>query len=112
MYGAFYVPEALNHPLLSETHNFDDSKVLSSAVRSSLMQSLCTAEADLHQSCGWATRVISARDIGAGMLMPCAVYNLNAQAMDATIQLIHELLARINIVTAIYIDTIGRQPNN
>ena len=41
------------------------------------------------------------------MLTAGAAYNLNSQAMDATIQLIHEVLARVKNVNAIYIDTIG-----
>lgn len=41
------------------------------------------------------------------MLSP-AVYNLNAQAMDATIDLIKEVLARGVNVKEIYIDTIGK----
>ena len=53
---------------------------------------------------------MSARDISAGMLKPAGgTYNLNAQAMDATIELIKEVFARGVNVQEIYIDTIGRE---
>ena len=50
---------------------------------------------------------MSARDISAGMLKPVGNYNLNAQAMDATIDLIQEVFAKGVNVREIYIDTIG-----
>lgn len=107
VYALFYLPVELHHSLLAETHHFDDSKVLTPEVRSNLMRKLCTPDSDLHKSGGWATRLLSARDISAHMLSP-NVYNLNAQAMDATISLIKEVLAKGVNVTEIYIDTIGK----
>ena len=101
------MPLTKHRTLLAETHHFDDSKVLTPTVRSSLMQTLCTPGTDLHQECGWATRVMSARDISAGMLKSRGTYNLNAQAMDATIELIKDLFAKGINVKEIYIDTIG-----
>ena len=50
---------------------------------------------------------MSARDISAGMLKPAGTYNLNAQAMDATIELIKEVFDKGINVKEIYIDTIG-----
>ena len=51
---------------------------------------------------------MSAEDISAGMLRPNkGMYNLNAQAMDATIELIQGVLQRGVNVKEIYIDTIG-----
>ena len=50
---------------------------------------------------------MSARDISAGMLKPAGTYNLNAQAMDATIELIKDVFAKGVNVKEIYIDTIG-----
>ena len=50
---------------------------------------------------------MSARDISAGMLKPAGTYNLNAQAMDATIELIKEVFAKRVNVKEMYIDTIG-----
>jgi ribonuclease H2 subunit A len=108
VYAAFYLPLPQERTLLAETHHFDDSKVLTPAVRSSLMQTLCTPSSDLHKTCGWATSLLSARDISANMLKPTGAYNLNAQAMDATIALIQGVLDRRANVKEIYIDTIGR----
>jgi len=107
VYGLLYLPLAAHRSLLAETHHFDDSKVLTPAVRSSLMQTLCTPGTELYRDCGWATRVMSARDISAGMLRAAGTYNLNAQAMDATIELIKEIFAKGVNVKEIYIDTIG-----
>ena len=107
VYGLFYLPLIAHHSLLAGKHHVDDSKVLTPTVRSSLMQSLCTPDTDLFQHCGWATRVMSARDISAGMLQPFGTYNLNAQAMDVTIDLIKDVFAKGVNVKEIYIDTIG-----
>ncbi|KAI9894866.1 MAG: hypothetical protein M1814_000086 [Vezdaea aestivalis] len=107
VYGVFYIPASLEATLLSQTHHFDDSKVLTGAVRSQLMATLCRAETDLHSQCGWATTVISARDISSGMLKTGIAYNLNAQAMDTTIELIKGVLDRGVNVREVYIDTIG-----
>ncbi|KAI1428485.1 ribonuclease H2 subunit A [Xylaria sp. FL1777] len=109
VYGVFYLPIPDSEPLLKATHHFDDSKVLTPAVRSSLMEALCTADTDLHAACGWAVSSLSARDIGANMMRPGgATYNLNAQAMDATAALIQGVMARGVNVREIYVDTIGQ----
>ncbi|KKY28715.1 putative ribonuclease hi large subunit [Diplodia seriata] len=108
VYALLYLPLSDHRSLLAETHHFDDSKVLTPAVRSALMEKLCTADTDLHRSCGWATKVMSARDISAGMLKAGGTYNLNAQAMDATIELIKRVFAQGVNVKEIYIDTIGQ----
>ncbi|KAI0402138.1 ribonuclease H2 subunit A [Xylaria palmicola] len=109
VYGVFYLPAALSEPLLKTAHRFDDSKVLNPAVRSALMEALCTPGTDLHAACGWAVSSLSARDIGANMMRPAgAMYNLNAQAMDATADLIRGVLARGVNVREIYVDTIGQ----
>ncbi|KAI1435619.1 ribonuclease H2 subunit A [Xylaria sp. CBS 124048] len=108
VYGVFYLPLTSSEPLLKATHHFDDSKVLTPATRTSLMQTLCTPNTDLHDTCGWAISSLSARDIGANMLRPAgAAYNLNAQAMDATVDLIRGVVARGVNVREIYVDTIG-----
>jgi ribonuclease H2 subunit A len=108
VYGLYYLPLSMHRSLLADTHHFDDSKVLSPAVRSSLMQKICTPSTDLYQSSGWATRVMSAKDISSAQLRPTATYNLNAQAMDATIDLIHAVFALGVNLKEIYIDTIGQ----
>ena len=107
VYGLFYLPIDLSDPLLRKTHHFDDSKVLTPTVRSNLMEKLCTPDTDLYKQCGWAVEVMSARDIGANMMKPAGTYNLNAQAMDATIALIQGVYKKGVNVKEIYIDTIG-----
>ncbi|KAG8526362.1 uncharacterized protein KY384_000355 [Bacidia gigantensis] len=109
VYGVLYLPLPQHESILKTKYHFMDSKVLTPATRSSLMESLCTKDNDLYSNCGWATRVISARDISSGMLQPAGrgTYNLNAQAMDATIDLIKETFARGVNIQEIYIDTIG-----
>ncbi|KAJ6001792.1 hypothetical protein N7499_002344 [Penicillium canescens] len=109
VYGAFYLPLELHHSLLTEQHSFDDSKVLTPAVRANLMQLLNTPGDSLFESCGYAIKVLSARDISSGMMRsPTAVYNLNAQAMDATVEIIRGVVQDRGVdVREVYIDTIG-----
>ncbi|KAJ5562304.1 Ribonuclease H2 subunit A [Penicillium sp. DV-2018c] len=109
VYGAFYLPLDLHHSLLTEQHSFDDSKVLTPAVRANLMQLLNTPGDSLFESCGYAVKVLSARDISSGMMRsPTAVYNLNAQAMDATVEIIRGVVEDRGVdVREVYIDTIG-----
>ena len=107
VYGAFYLPTDLHHSLLATKHHFDDSKVLTPAVRANLMKTTCTRGTDLYESCGWAIKSLSARDIGAGMMKNGGSYNLNAQAMDATIEIVRGVIEQGVNVREIYIDTIG-----
>jgi len=107
VYSVFYLPLSRETSLLAETHHFDDSKVLTPETRSRLMRQLCTRETDLFSTCGWAARMLSARSISAGMLQPLGAYNLNAQAMDATVDLIKGVLDLGVNVTDVFIDTIG-----
>jgi ribonuclease H2 subunit A len=108
VYAAFYLPLHLHRSLLAEKHHFDDSKALTPEVRSALMEKLCNSKTDLFESCGWSTRLLSARDISSGMLRNVGLYNLNAQAMDATVDLIKGVIASGVNIKEIYIDTIGR----
>ena len=110
VYGVFFLPLALSDPLLRSTHHFDDSKVLTPAVRSSLMKTLCTPGSDLYDACGWAVSALSARDISAGMLRPLSsgTYNLNAQALDATVSLIKGVLDRGVRIAEVFVDTVGQ----
>nr|OQO17600.1 hypothetical protein B0A51_16689 [Rachicladosporium sp. CCFEE 5018] len=107
VYGLYYLSTTLQHSLLAETHHFDDSKVLTPAVRADLFQKICTPGTDLYEQSGWAVRVMSARDIGAAMLSANGGGNLNTQAMDATIQLIRDVLEKGVMVKEVFIDTIG-----
>ncbi|KAL3478010.1 ribonuclease HI large subunit [Aspergillus californicus] len=112
VYSAFYLPSKLHHTLLSKEYSFDDSKVLTASVRANLMRILCTKDTPLHDSCGWAVKLLSPRDISSGMMRPAGgaagVYNLNAQAMDATIELIRGVVEERKMnVREVYIDTVG-----
>ncbi|EAW23013.1 ribonuclease H2 catalytic subunit RNH201 [Aspergillus fischeri NRRL 181] len=109
VYSAFYIPHTLHHSLLARDYSFNDSKVLTPGVRANLMRLLCTAGNPLHASCGWATKVLSARDISAGMMRPASgAYNLNAQAMDATVEIIRGIVEERRVdIREVYIDTIG-----
>lgn len=109
VYSAFYLPIDLHHSLLAQDHSFDDSKVLTPGVRANLMKLLNTPSHALFESCGYAIKVLSARDISCGMMRPgTAVYNLNAQAMDATVEIIRGVVEDRGVdVREVYIDTIG-----
>jgi ribonuclease H2 subunit A len=109
VYCAFYLPKDQEASLLTRDHKFNDSKVLTPGVRSNLMRFICTPGHPLHDTCGWAVKVLSARDIGSGMMRPgMGAYNLNAQAMDATIEIIRGVVEERRVdVREVYIDTIG-----
>ena len=107
VYGLYYLPIPIHRSLLADTHHFDDSKVLTPVVRSQLMEKICSNKTDLFEHCGWATRIMSAKDVSAAMLRPNGIYNLNAQAMDVTIQLIQDVLHLGINIREVYIDTIG-----
>lgn len=108
VYGIFYLPLELHHSLLSNTHHFNDSKQLTPLVRARLMRTLCTPSSDLYSSCGWAIKSLSARDISSGMFHAGGSYNLNSQAMDATIEVIRGVIEQGVNVVEVYVDTIGQ----
>lgn len=109
VYSAFYLPSHLHRSLLTHEYSFNDSKTLTPGVRSNLMRLLCTPGNSLFKSCGWAVKVLSARDISSGMMRPgTGIYNLNAQAMDATIEIIRGIVEDRKVdVREVYIDTVG-----
>lgn len=108
IYGIAYLPIELQHSLLAETHRFNDSKVLTPLVRANLMRKLCTEGSDLCDNVGWAIKSLSAQDISAGMMRYGGSYNLNAQAMDATIEIIRDVISRGVNIQEIFVDTIGQ----
>ena len=108
VYGLAYLPVSQESILRTKEHHFDDSKALTPAARLKLLEKLCKVDSNLYKNCGWATRVMSARDIAAGMLKPGVPYNLNQQSMDATIQLIKEVFDSGVNIKEIYVDTIGK----
>lgn len=72
------------------------------------MSRLCDPTTDLYASCGWAIKSLSARDISSGMLRAGGSYNLNAQAVDATVEIIRGILEMGVNVTEVFVDTIGQ----
>lgn len=119
VYGAYYLPIELHRSLLADEHGFDDSKVLKPDFRAELMERICTSPTatpaegaipdpkDLFSNSGYAISLLSASSISSSMLSP-SPYNLNAQAIDATISLINGVISRGVNVREIYIDTIGQ----
>lgn len=86
---------------------FADSKVLSGEMRESIMQEMCNNQ-EMIENIGWATTIMTARDISEGMLRAeNASYNLNAQAHDATIALIQRVIDSGYEVAEAYVDTVG-----
>jgi hypothetical protein len=100
VYAVAYSPLAGANELL-KSHSFDDSKKLTAAFRSQLMEKICQKDHALQKGVGWAVRVMSPQDISSGMMRAAGsgVYNLNAQAHDTTIDLIREVMEikKINI---------------
>ena len=108
IYGVFYLPTLLHPELLTTApYVFNDSKVLTPSFRAELLYNLCDSKSKLGQSCGWAVKSLSARDISSGMLRRRGTYNLNQQAMDATIELVKGVLERGVNVREIYVDALG-----
>ncbi|KIW99451.1 ribonuclease HII [Rhinocladiella mackenziei CBS 650.93] len=108
IYGVYYLPIEIQQSLLATTYRFDDSKVLTPAMRTNLMKAVCTSDTDLFKSSGWAIKSLSAQDISAAMLKNGGSYNLNAQAMDASVELIRGVIDKGVNVREIYVDTIGK----
>lgn len=74
-----------------------------------MIRTLVTPGSALHSKLGWSTFSISPAAISAGMLRSTSsgVYNLNAQALDATVALIAGVIAAGVPVAEIYVDTVG-----
>lgn len=103
VYGIAFAPLTYLEEL--KTHGYNDSKVLKADVRLSLFkEALKSPRCD---NIGWATTVMTAADIGEGMLNPDAPYNLNDQAHDTTIALIKKVLDSGIKVAELYVDTVG-----
>ncbi|TBU26228.1 ribonuclease H2 subunit A [Dichomitus squalens] len=101
VYGVAYCPIAYKEQL--EQLGFTDSKTLTAQVRSSLLETLGSDPVNL----GWSVRVLSPKDISAGMLKRPPT-NLNQQSQNATVLLIREVLARGVQLSEVYVDALGR----
>ncbi|KAH9945191.1 ribonuclease H2 subunit A [Epithele typhae] len=101
VYGVAYCPVAYKDDL--EQLGFADSKTLTAQVRESLLGTLASDPSNL----GWSVRVLSPKDISAGMLRRPPT-NLNVQARQATVLLIREVLARGMQLSEVYVDALGK----
>ena len=81
---------------------FNDSKQLTEAKRESLWQEMQGLD-----FIGWKIRSLEAPEISEGMLRRHQKYNLNAMAHDATIAMIHWVLAQGVNLRYLYVDTVG-----
>lgn len=99
-------------------NDFDDSKKLTDLKRTELFYAMCAEPGDAHvreaekllqPNIGYAVTNLTARDISSEMLNSAAFNNLNNQAHDTTIDLIHKILELLKgfKVTEVYIDTVG-----
>ncbi|KAL9933665.1 hypothetical protein V8E36_007323 [Tilletia maclaganii] len=101
VYGVAYAPISYASEL--KEIGFADSKALTPERRDALLRGLI----ENPDHIGWAVRVISPQDISAGMLRRHP-YNLNSQALDATVELIQNVLDSGVDLTEIYVDTLGK----
>ena len=129
VYCAAYVPVTFSESLRSTgsadlKYGFDDSKKLTDVKRDELFgyiwreslkqdeNNVVTDDAvkQLKENTGYVLTGISARDICSGMTRypPSEVYNLNQQAHDTTMQMIHIISEELNLnVDHVFIDTVG-----
>lgn len=104
VYAIAYCREDYREELAQQ--GFDDSKVLTHAVRSNLLERMCEEESAAN--IGWGVHSLSAQDISSGMLRPKGLgYNLNSQAHDTTMNLIQQVLDSGVTLSHVYVDTVG-----
>ncbi|RKP14377.1 ribonuclease H-like domain-containing protein [Piptocephalis cylindrospora] len=104
VYGVCYCPKGKQEEL--KDLGFADSKTLDKGERDSGLGRVIGAKDWL----GWAVKVLSPQDISSGMLRSSVKYNLNQQALDATVQLVKGVIDLGIPLTELYVDTVG-QPN-
>ncbi|KAJ7170690.1 ribonuclease H2 subunit A [Mycena crocata] len=100
VYGVAYCPVAYTEDL--DNLGFADSKTLTAATRSTLLDTLRSDPENL----GWAVRVIAPQAISSGMLRRPPT-NLNVQSQDATVLLIQEVLKKGIELTEVFVDALG-----
>jgi ribonuclease H2 subunit A len=84
------------------SHTITDSKVLTHAIRATLLKSLTSDPTNL----AWSVRVLAPQDISASMLRHPPT-NLNQQSQAATVTLIREVIASGIDLAEIYVDALG-----
>lgn len=106
VYTVAYCKESYTSEL--KRYGFDDSKVLKHDFRLQLYKLIDEKNHELNNNIGYATTVLSAKDISSGMLkVHQGNYNLNEQAHDTTINLIRLLVNRKLNIKHVYVDTVG-----
>ncbi|KAF9066626.1 ribonuclease H2 subunit A [Rhodocollybia butyracea] len=100
VYGVAYCPAAYRDQL--EELGFADSKTLTPAIRSNLLETLRSDPDNI----GWSVRVVSPQAISSGMMRRPAV-NLNRQSQDATVMLIKDVLDKGIQLSEVYVDALG-----
>lgn len=103
VYALAYAPKS--HIPELNSHGYNDSKVLKADVRLEMFKDVL--KSPKNEKAGWATTVMTAHDIGEGMLRPFNPYNLNAQAHDTTMDLIQLVLDAGTSIAELYVDTVG-----
>ncbi|EGF98528.1 uncharacterized protein MELLADRAFT_46031 [Melampsora larici-populina 98AG31] len=100
VYAASFCPVDFSEELKSL--GFADSKTLTHQKRCNLFESIVQSSGKIQ----WNVKVMSPSDISMGMSRR-SPYNLNAQAFDATVQIIQAALDHQYILQHIYVDTLG-----
>ncbi|KAI0734131.1 ribonuclease H2 subunit A [Fomitopsis betulina] len=100
VYGIAYCPASYQDDL--DKLGFADSKTLTAATRSTLLNKLCSDPENL----AWSVRVLCPQAISSGMLRRPPM-NLNRQSEQATVLLIREVLQRGIELSEVYVDALG-----
>jgi len=107
VYGAAFCTQAFAQDKLVDL-GFADSKTLTHKRREELLEMIVHPPVDqpLNQRVEWNVKVLTPADISQGMNRRTP-YNLNAQAFDATCEIIQHALDRRYNLQHIYVDTLG-----
>ncbi|KNZ51148.1 ribonuclease HII [Puccinia sorghi] len=107
VYGAAFCTQAFAQDKLVDL-GFADSKTLTHKRREELLEMIVHPPIDqpLNQRVEWNVKVLTPADISQGMNRRTP-YNLNAQAFDATCEIIQHALDRRYNLQHIYVDTLG-----
>ncbi|EFP85606.1 uncharacterized protein PGTG_10935 [Puccinia graminis f. sp. tritici CRL 75-36-700-3] len=107
VYGAAFCTQAFAEDKLLDL-GFADSKTLTHRRREELLEMIVHPPADqpLNERVEWNVKVLTPADISQGMNRR-SPYNLNAQAFDATCEIIQHALDLQYNLQHIYVDTLG-----
>ncbi|MBW0474818.1 hypothetical protein O181_014533 [Austropuccinia psidii MF-1] len=107
VYGAAFCLKAFSEEKLDDL-GFADSKTLTHKRREELLKTIVHPEADQspRERVEWNVKVLTPASISQGMNRKVP-YNLNAQAFDATCQIIQSALDQHYNIQHVYVDTLG-----